>query len=363
VKYKTTVLGEFRDKDIENVFLVSEIGRGLTLARLLILFSSLAFVLIGIADLLLRKDVNPALLKESFLARIVIFLLGFCLFFAIRRFKSYSAVRVSVYIFASLVYLVYFYLAFKFAPLDIISPTFAVILLSTCLFLMPTRWITNLCFTLLYSAFFIAVIPVLCAATAHGLRVIAVSYLVWNLIIVSTLFYSINLYKRNYYAKALQLEELANTDQLTKLHNRKAFDDMLDSTCRDSAAFSVIMFDIDNFKHINDTYGHVAGDDVIINITQYARKTIRKNDVLARWGGEEFMIVMPDATLNEASELAKRLKEQLSALEHDCVREIITCSFGVTSFVAGESAKAVVRRADQLLYLAKEYGKNRVVAG
>jgi diguanylate cyclase (GGDEF)-like protein len=159
------------------------------------------------------------------------------------------------------------------------------------------------------------------------------------------------------------LEALAHTDQLTKIHNRKSCDDILENKCGENTAFSVIMFDIDNFKRINDTYGHVAGDEVLVKIAELALKLIRKDDVLARWGGEEFVIITHGATLKEAEELAKRLKEQLTLIEYHGQKQSITCSFGVTAFLTGDTVTSIIRRADQLLYLAKEYGKNRVVAG
>ena len=90
---------------------------------------------------------------------------------------------------------------------------------------------------------------------------------------------------------------------------------------------------------------------------------IRQEDIVARWGGEEFVIILPHTTLDRAREIADRIKEFVSTLEHDEIIERVTASFGVTEFIKGDDTKSIINRADQLLYLAKKYGKNKVVSG
>ncbi len=363
MEYTINILAEFKDQKIEDKFREGEIREGLKIIRYVTLFSTIINLLFGIPDYLFRKDVITEVLVLSGITRIGIFILGIVLFIALKKVKDVKVISRLIFAFAFVIYAVHIYVAFYFAPLPIMFETFNLVILSTCIFVMPNRWILNLCFSLACFAVYLIVTPQLCATASLSERIITIVYIFWNTAIVSILFYSINIYKRNAFTKALQLEELANTDQLTKINNRKSCDDILESTCRENMIFSVIMFDIDNFKLINDTYGHVVGDDVIVNIINVTRKIIRKDDILARWGGEEFVVVMPDATLHEATELAKRVKEHLELIKHDRIKQSVTCSFGVTAFVYGENAKSVIGRADQLLYLAKEYGKNRVVAG
>lgn len=363
MEYHLNILGEFENKELESIFRTGEVRKGRNFVRYMILVSGLFFLLAGIPDLLYRKDAGSGLLTALVITRAVIFIIGFILFFVVKRIDSIKVINRLTYAFASLIFIVYFGAAFYFAPLEIMSPTFCVIILSTCLFMMPNRWVYNVSLSLAYCVLFLVTTPYICMTTPFGYRIVASSYLCWNIIILSVLFYNMNLYKRNYYAKAYQLEALVHTDQLTKIHNRKACDDILENKCTKNTAFSIIMFDIDNFKLINDTYGHVAGDEVLVKIAELALKHIRKDDVLARWGGEEFVIITHGATLKEAEELAKRLKEQLTLIEYHGQKHVITCSFGVTAYLTGDNVTSIIRRADQLLYLAKEYGKNRVVAG
>jgi len=168
----------------------------------------------------------------------------------------------------------------------------------------------------------------------------------------------------------LELEELARdlryqatTDPLTGLSNRLLLNHQLDQEIARAARYgspvSFIIYDIDNFKRINDNYGHPVGDKVLIEISRLASATIRKSDFLARWGGEEFAIIVPQADVNEAATLADALR---AAIEPRAFHEVetITCSFGVAEYEPGDTAESLVARADKALYRAKVNGRNRV---
>ncbi len=158
-----------------------------------------------------------------------------------------------------------------------------------------------------------------------------------------------------------KLEKLATTDGLTGILNRYAFNKFLEEEIyraeRYGTKFSIILFDIDNFKKINDTYGHLTGDEVLKETVNIVKKQIRKSDVFARWGGEEFIILLPNGT--DAVEVAEKIRKTI-ANSFFIGPEKITVSFGVTSFKEGDTINSIIKRADQALYLAKENGKNRV---
>ncbi len=364
MEYEINIIGEFSDQQIERLFSEQEVKKNLRFVRYLLLFTGIVNFLIGIPDYIYRMDIDNGILMLSFLTRLIILLIALLLFVFMKKAKRINRIRRSIYLFACAIYFVHIYVGFSFAPLPLMFETFNLVFLMTCLFMLPNRWIINLSFSLLFIVVHsLIVVPLLCAAASAGERTIAMIYVFWNLIIVSALFYSINQYKRKHYAKTAQMEELVNTDQLTKLLNRKACDEIFEKTCTRGKTFSVILFDIDNFKNINDTYGHVAGDEVLVTITRYVKTIIRKEDLMARWGGEEFLIILPFADFREASDLAQRVRECVSRIKHARINQEITCSFGVTTYAAGDDVKSMTHRADQLLYLAKEYGKNRVVSG
>ncbi len=162
---------------------------------------------------------------------------------------------------------------------------------------------------------------------------------------------------------AITLSDKANNDSLTGLANRHAMSEVLeavmDSQQEHPRSVSLIIFDVDRFKSINDTYGHNVGDAVLIRLAQTAQRQQRGSDLIARWGGEEFMILALDETGEQAPQVAERLRQQLAQLEHPQVGRV-TVSLGVTEQVPGEDLYAFIHRADVALYKAKEAGRNRV---
>ncbi|QJB55873.1 diguanylate cyclase [Pseudodesulfovibrio sp. zrk46] len=158
------------------------------------------------------------------------------------------------------------------------------------------------------------------------------------------------------------LEDEASTDPLTKALNRRSFLRQLGQMAASGASFSLVMFDIDHFKSINDTYGHDVGDAVLREISQLVRDNVRENDTLARWGGEEFM-VLSKSDMERAKRVAERLRHAVEIFSFTGVPRQITSSFGVALHEKGESADDLVKRADEALYEAKETGRNKVVVG
>lgn len=156
---------------------------------------------------------------------------------------------------------------------------------------------------------------------------------------------------------------LSELDDLTQIPNRRSFDENIANCLTDKIPngkkFSLIMFDIDLFKNINDTLGHQTGDTVLKDIALLIKENTRKEDFFARFGGEEFMIIVPDADIEKAAEIAEKLR--LSIETHNFLPEIkVTCSFGVTSCKAGDTTDNIIYRVDAALYKAKANGRNRV---
>ena len=170
--------------------------------------------------------------------------------------------------------------------------------------------------------------------------------------------------------KQLDLEELARnldftaaTDPLTGLFNRRKLNrelamEMLRSQ-RYKTPLSLVMYDLDHFKKVNDTHGHQIGDNVLIELSRIVAAHIRNTDVLARWGGEEFVILTPGCTGDMACQLAENLRNAIRMLAIDNV-EAITCSFGVAQFEDSDTPETFIARADEALYRAKINGRNRI---
>lgn len=152
-------------------------------------------------------------------------------------------------------------------------------------------------------------------------------------------------------------------DYLTGLYNRKKMEEEIELLIsrfnRYGECFSIIMFDIDFFKTINDTYGHQTGDEILIQLANLIQSSIRESDILIRWGGEEFIILLPFLAINQALDKAEKLRKQIQTTDFK-ISESVTCSFGVVEYVKGEDKKDSFSRVDKALYKAKENGRNRV---
>ena len=163
-----------------------------------------------------------------------------------------------------------------------------------------------------------------------------------------------------------ELEKLATSDPLTSVSNRRELMDRLRDEMlrveRYQHPLSALMIDLDHFKAINDTHGHQTGDKVLIALADLLRDTCRATDTIGRYGGEEFMIILPETSIEKAHTFAERLLERVRemSVEVDGESLPITCSIGVTDVAAEETVEDFIDRADQALYSAKTLGRNRV---
>jgi diguanylate cyclase (GGDEF)-like protein/PAS domain S-box-containing protein len=165
-----------------------------------------------------------------------------------------------------------------------------------------------------------------------------------------------------------QLYQEATVDGLTQIFNRHHTYQLAYQTLQQANRYkgrlSVILFDIDHFKQINDSYGHQAGDQVLYTIAQTISKQIRKADIFGRVGGEEFLLILPKIDIDNAVCFANRIRHSIATLRWNKtnITQAVTISLGVSQYSEGESLETLIARADQALYQAKNNGRNKVVA-
>ena len=168
-------------------------------------------------------------------------------------------------------------------------------------------------------------------------------------------------------AKLQHMSELVREDQLTGSLNRRGLDDVFERETarsdRRGTPLCIAMLDLDDFKRLNDTYGHLAGDAALKHLVKIVKDTLRSMDVIARFGGEEFLILLPETTVESAAATMTRLQRELTKhyFLHENDKVLITFSAGVALRSPNESQAALVKRADQAMYQAKQTGKNRVI--
>jgi polar amino acid transport system substrate-binding protein len=160
-----------------------------------------------------------------------------------------------------------------------------------------------------------------------------------------------------------ELFKVANIDSLTNIYNRRKIESLYNAELlrvkRYKRDMSIIFFDVDNFKQINDELGHSVGDEVLEKMSQMVKNSIRKTDYFGRWGGEEFFIILPETTKDQAANIAYILKDRISTIDFS-IEKTVTCSFGVSQYEETDSADSLLTRADNAMYYIKRNGKNSV---
>jgi diguanylate cyclase (GGDEF)-like protein len=162
-----------------------------------------------------------------------------------------------------------------------------------------------------------------------------------------------------------EVKEVSLRDPLTGLYNRRYSDDFVsfqfEGFLRKGTPFSIILFDIDHFKAVNDDFGHSAGDAVLVRISEVITLSIRKTDLAVRYGGEEFLLILSDTHLASAEIIAERLRRSIESIKFAELDRQVTVSLGVTEIKSSDSKEALIERADKALYKAKGEGRNRIV--
>lgn len=180
---------------------------------------------------------------------------------------------------------------------------------------------------------------------------------------------SLKIAKRKIEILYKKIKKISMIDSLTKVYNRRAlidhFQNEIKRALRHNSKLSCTMFDIDHFKVINDTYGHQAGDYVLRTMCRIKKRITRETDIIGRYGGEEFLIIMPDTPLESARRITERLRKRIETYTF-CYEEQkikVTISAGVSNLIENRetSVKALIERADRVLYKAKESGRNKVL--
>ena len=193
-----------------------------------------------------------------------------------------------------------------------------------------------------------------------NIRAMVVALAVGLAAVVTTLAF----YRQRFERLLARIHHEARSDALTGSSNRRHGNELLagelERARRLHHPLSVILFDIDHFKAVNDGFGHLTGDRILREVAELARADLRSYDTLVRWGGEEFLILLPESTTTEAVRIAERLRLRIA--EHPFVHDrSITISAGVAGLVDGDDGESLVARADALLYRIKGSGRNRIM--
>lgn len=362
-KYSINVLGNFKDITVENEFFKYYMGRSVKFIRPIILLLGILYLLFIIPDYFVIK--NSYSLRTLFISRVCFFALAVFLYFFIRKIKNFiflaylitgcELIGIISFLFAMYMYETpnYFIQAFGFM----------VILLG--IFLIPNKWINMVAVSILGSIAFIIMTAEYIKQIQIGQYAAGIVYIFIVIILSGISSFRNNYLKRKEYVNNKELKKLSETDYLTNIWNRSKFNKELQYWVNCSrlgnTPLSLIILDIDNFKKVNDVYGHLIGDEVIINTVNIVKSTLRKIDIFARWGGEEFVMLLPNTDNSQALEIAERIRTQIAYKNYEGVGRV-TCSLGLVTQVENHQVETLLQEADKKLYIAKSAGKNRVVS-
>jgi len=360
-EYAISFLSGFADKSLEKEYFYYEMKRYATIIGPVTLIFGVVYMMFIISDYYAIE--NHFSFMIILIIRSMLLIISVFIYLVIKRVNNYAnlAYLISLYeIFAIVAFLVILY---QYKSLSYLS-FFSLMAITFAVYIMPN----NLKYAQIISVFLNLMFFIFLSKHIVGLENSALLRIIaYNLILIfycNIEAYMTHYYKRKQYAYSRELLRLSTTDSLTSIYNRGKFNEELnkwiDYCNRYDNPLSLTIIDIDNFKDINDNYGHLIGDSVIKNITLIIKNSIRISDVFARWGGDEFVILLPNTNVEQAIEMMERIR--MSIQKNKCYEEEnITCSFGLTELRKNENAESMTQRADKFLYEAKECGKNAVV--
>lgn len=252
------------------------------------------------------------------------------------------------------------------------DPDFTIQLLGTftiimAVFLVPNMWANMLSLSVLTGAAFLAYSYFRTGLGEQGISpahfIAAAVYIAVEIALCSIFALNFNRYKQGEFSARAELQRIYATDPLTKIGNRVKLEKeavkWMEYCKRHGHDLSLVLIDVDNLKQINDEHGHLAGDVVLYEIAQILYKQLRINDVCVRWGGDEFILMLPHTSVDEARELSERIRESIQ--KHPFSNDTaVTCSFGISDMKGGAGLYELIGDADNLMYRSKKTGKDSV---
>lgn len=359
--YDISFLCEFKDRNIEKEFLNYELKRNAKVIGPIIIIYGLVYFVFVVSDYF--SIMNTQSFQFILTVRLIFLASSVLIYMGMKFINNYDIMIYLITAYEFVAVLAFLMIINQYETLTVLS-ILSVVAMNAAIFITPNKLI-NAQFISLFLNIAFFVFP---ANHIYGIDTSVLIKTILYVIMIVTYcnigFYLNNYYKRKQYADSLELLRLSITDSLTGIFNRAKFNEELkkwtDYCSRYESDISLVFFDIDNFKRVNDNYGHMTGDKVIQDIVLSIQNKIRSTDIFARWGGEEFVILLPNTGNDQAAEMAERMRiaiEKITVSES----ENITCSFGIATLRENESSESFIKRGDKLLYEAKRRGKNIVV--
>ncbi|HHV94074.1 MAG TPA: GGDEF domain-containing protein [Firmicutes bacterium] len=361
-KYRISLLGEFTDKPIENEFLADSLSGSTRIT------AYIALVFGAILGLFLLNSYfvegNTPLFLKTTPIRLVFISTSIAVYFIAKRITEHKHLVYIITFYQGMMALIYLLTLKQYDSLNYFS-VLALMVITLAIYLLPNKVILSQIIAVIFSiVFFIFPIRKLEGLQPHEFyRILA--YQTILLVYCNINHCWAERTKRKTFIAKREISRLSSKDPVTGVYNRKKFDEALDEWIGFSKRYgnplSLILLDVDNFKEVNDTYGHIVGDSVLKSVAATVSQSIRDTDVFARWGGDEFALLLPNTDIRQAEKLAERIRKCISSSSSDNPKDI-TCSFGVAAYEEHDTKQSLLRKVDDLLLQAKTSGKNIVIS-
>lgn len=342
-------------------YLDYKLGKSWKIIRNMLIFLGVFNLLLLIPDgMMLSSSGNHV---GMYIVRSVFSLVLFMLCIFMKRIKTFGSFSLAVSVCELLAEGVFVYVFTLYERPNLLIQAMGMLIIIIAVFLVPNRWGNMLFVSIVGGAGFLT-----CAYTCvSGIDRVeywaaAVYILLTIALCAQAAFLTEKFQFREFIAKK-ELERISTTDYLTDTANRYKMDEEANkwiSYCkRNKQPLTLVFMDIDDFKTINDRYGHLAGDSVLMDLTRLIRGCLRSSDVISRWGGDEFVLLFPNAALNDALAVTERIRTSVS--DNVFVRDIsLTCCFGIVEMKEDSNFEKMLKEADILMYRGKGPEKNKV---
>ncbi len=352
---------ELSDPVLEREFFSQDTKKYIRYIKSAVLLMGLVFFMFLIPDFFFVKEDRRFLLILIF--RLLFLGLVCLLYWVLGKVRNYEVLAglFSVYeLICAALFLLIFYL---YGTPDFVIQALGMMIILLAMCILPNKWINNLIISVIIGVGFLVCSAIFVKNIRYDSFLAVSVYLVLLVALCNLFLYTVNYNKRSLFLKNKKLEELAFRDSMTGLYSKNKFNAeiklWMSYSKRYNMPLSLAILDLDDFKQINDRYGHLSGDQIIVDASVVMKSAIRASDILARWGGDEFVLLMPHTDLIGARKLVDRLHQKMR--NNTFHGMTITCSFGITQMTAEDDEVSIINRADRMLYSAKDSGKDRVV--
>ena len=357
-----SIFGSFVDKKLENSFIAKKIRLNLVFIRPLFIFVGLIYLLFSISDYMYLKTNH---IYITIVIRLLFFFISFGMAFIIKHCKSSNSYLTLITIYELVFVLSYLLVISQSAQIEYFYKCFDFVIITIGIFLFPNKWILSfLVASMNVICFFIVIRINIPVSQYHQHYAPSIVYLSLVVILVGFSSYLTNYFNHQHFFSDMEKDIRLLSDELTGIYNKSAFDEKLikygELSVKKEYPLCLTVIDIDNFKKVNDRYGHIVGDRVICDVVNIINKTIRSSDIMSRWGGDEFAVISPNQNLKLTIRLMNEIRNKISSTKFERVGQI-TCSFGISELHKGENLEHFLNRADKMMYEAKSIGKNIVV--